>query len=54
MFYVNNYINWDEFNQLYDSDQIEKSIQNADAIAHKLILALIRVINHKLEVTKEE
>ena len=31
-----------------------KDIQNTDAVARKLRPALIRVINHKLEVAREE
>ena len=54
VFYVNNYIDLDQFNQLYDPDWIEKSIQNVDAIVYKFRLALIRVTNHKLEVAKEK
>ena len=26
IFYVNNYIDWDQFNQLYDADWFNKSI----------------------------
>lgn len=36
MFYVNNYIDWDQFNKLYDLDWMEKCVRNADAVAHKL------------------
>lgn len=52
MFYVNNYINWDKFNQIYDLDQIKKFIENIDAVAYKLRLALIKATNHKLEITR--
>ena len=54
VFYVNNYINWDQFNQLYDPDWIEKSIKNANAIVRKLGPASTRVTNNRLEVAKEE
>ena len=54
VFYVNNYINWDQFNQLYDPDWIEKGIQNADVVAHKLRPASIKATNHRLEVAREE
>ena len=54
VFYVNNDINWDQFNQLYDHDQIEKSIQNVDVVAHKRALALIKTTNYRLEDAKEE
>ncbi len=36
LFYVNNYIDWDQFNQLYDLDWMEKGIRNVDAVARKL------------------
>lgn len=49
VFYINNYINWNEFNQLYDLDLMEKDIQNADVVARKLWPALIRATNHRLE-----
>ncbi len=54
VFYVNNYINWDQFNQLYDSDWIEKGIRNADAVVHKLGPASTRATNQRLEVAREE
>lgn len=54
VFYVNNYIDWDYFNQLYDPDCMEKSIQNADAVVLKLRLASTNATNHRLEVAKEE
>ncbi len=54
MFYVNNYIDWDQFNQLYDPDWMEKGIRNADAVVHKLGLASTRATNQRLEVAREE
>ncbi len=33
---------------------MEKDVRNADTVAHKLRLALTKVINQKLEVAKEE
>ncbi len=36
IFYVNNYIDQDEFNQLYVLDWPEKGVQNTDAVARKL------------------
>ena len=54
VFYVNNYINWDQFNQLYDSDWMEKNIRNANVVICQLGLALIKAINHRLEVAREE
>lgn len=49
VFYVNNYIDQDQLNQLYDLDQLNKSIQNADAIAYIFWLALTKVINLRLK-----
>ncbi len=54
VFYVNNYIDWDQFNQLYHLDMIEKSIRNIDVVARKLGVASIRATNHRLEVAREE
>ncbi len=36
VFYVNNNIDWDQFNQLYTPDWLEKGVQNADAVPQKL------------------
>ena len=52
--YINNYIDWDQFNLLYDIDLMEKSIQNADAVAYKLGLASIKAINYRLKVARKE
>ena len=54
VFYVNNYIDWDEFNQLYDLDWMEKGIRNADVLGHKLGPASTRAINNGLEVARKE
>lgn len=54
VFYINKYINWNQFNQLYDLDQIEKKIQNADLVTHKLEPASIKATNHRLEDVKKE
>ena len=54
VFYVNNYIDWDQFNQLYDADWFNKGIRNADAVARKLGPASIKATNLRLEVAKEE
>lgn len=54
VFYVNNNINWDQFNQLYNLNQIEKGTKNRDVVTRKLGLALTRVINHRLEVVREK
>ena len=54
MFYINNYIDWDQFSQLYDLEWIEIDIKNINAIACKLGPALTRAINDRLEVAKEK
>ena len=54
MFYDNNYIDWDQFNWLYDPNWIEKGIRNADAVAHKLGAASTRATNDRLEAASEE
>ena len=54
VFYVNNYIDWDQFNQLYDADQFNKGIRNADAVARKLGPALIKATNLRFEVAQEQ
>ena len=54
VFYVNNYINWDEFNQLYDFDWIEKGIRNTDAVTCKLRLISTRATNQRIKVAREE
>ena len=48
VFYVNNYINWDQFNKLYDPDEIKKGIRNTDAVARKLRPVLTRATNKTL------
>ena len=54
VFYVNNYIDWNQFNQLYDNDWFNKGIRNTDAVARKLAPALIKATNLRVEVAKEE
>ena len=54
VFYVNNYIDWNQFNQLYDADWLNKGIRNADAVARKLKPASIKATNLRLEVAKEK
>ncbi len=54
VFYVNNYIDWDQFNQLYDLDWMEKDIRNADTVAYKLGPTLTKATNQMLEVAREE
>ena len=54
MFYVNNYIDWDQFNQLYDPDWLNKSIQNADAVARRLGPASKKATNLRLEEAQKK
>ena len=54
VFYINNYIDWDQFNQLYDADWFNKSMRNANAVARQLEPASIKATNLKLEVAKEK
>lgn len=54
MFYVNDYIDENQFNQLSDLNKMEKDIRNVYAVAHKLGLTLTRATNQSLEVTREE
>ena len=45
VFYINNYIDWDQFNLLYNLDWIKKCIKNAYAVAYKLEPALTKATN---------
>lgn len=54
IFYVYNYIDWDQFNQLQDLDWIKKDIQNTDAVARKLEPALTKKFSLRLEIAREE
>ena len=54
VFYVNNYFDWDLFNQLYDPDCKKKGIKNADTVACNLGPASTRASNQRLEVSREE
>lgn len=42
VFYINNYINSDHFNQLYFPNWIEKGVQHANAVTYKLGLTLTK------------
>ena len=54
MFYVNNYIDWNQFNQLYALDWLEKGIQNADIVAWKLSTVLTKATDlRKKEAEKK-
>lgn len=54
MFYINKYINWNQLNKFYYLDQMRKGIRNADAITHKLGLAITRATNQRIESAREE
>lgn len=54
VFYVNNFINQDQFNQLYNLDSMNKGIRNTDVIGSKFRPALTKAINHKLKVASKE
>ncbi len=54
MLYVNNYIDWDQFNQLYAPDQLEKGIQNVDAVARKLTPALTKATDLRREEARQK
>lgn len=52
--YINNYIDWNQFNQLYDLDWIEKDIRNTDIFTYKLRPALTKAVNQRLNVAKKK
>ncbi len=54
VFYVNNYIDWNQFNQLYAPDWREKGVRNADTIAQKLIPASIKTTDLKREEARKK
>lgn len=54
VFYINNCINWDKFNQFYNAVWIKKDIENADAIIHKLKPTSIKATNNKLEFVRKK
>lgn len=54
IFYVNNYIDQNQFNQLFNSSQLKKDIQNVDTIAHKIEPALKKATNLKLEEARKK
>ncbi len=54
VFYVNNYIDWDQFNQLYAPDWLEKGVQNADAVAQKLTSASTKVTDLRREEARKK
>lgn len=54
MFYVNNYINWNQLKQIYNPNYVKKDVQKTDVIAHKLRSTLTKVINSRLKVVRNE
>ena len=54
VFYVNKYIDWDQFNQLYDSDWLSKGIWNAETVVRKLGPALMKATNLRLEEARKK
>lgn len=54
VFYINNYIDKNQFNLLYDLNQIKKSIKNTNAIVCKLELASSKATNNRLKIVREE
>ena len=54
VFYINNSIDWDQFNPLYDLDQMAKSIRNANVVANKLGPNSRNATNYRLEVGRKE
>lgn len=54
VFYINNCIYQNQFNQLYNSNWLEKNVQNVVAVSRKLRPALKRASNYRLEVAKKK
>lgn len=54
VFYVNDYIKWDQFNQLYDLNWIKKGINNVNAVVFKLELAVITATNYRLKIASKQ
>ncbi len=48
-FYLNNYINWDQFNQLYDLEWQTKGTRSANAIVQKLVPTLRKAMEQRQE-----
>lgn len=53
-FYVNNYIDQNQFNQLYVFNQLKKDIQNADIITNKFLPVLIKATNLRRKKTRKK
>lgn len=54
MSYVNNYVDWDQLNELYNLHWIGKNIRSIYTVARKLKLVLTKATNYRLEIVKEE
>ncbi len=54
VFYINNYVDWDQFNQLYTPNWLEKSVQNANIVAQKLIPASTKAIDLKKDKARKK
>ncbi len=54
MFYINNYIDWDQFNQLYAPNWLEKGLQNADTVAQKLTPASIKATDLRRDAVRQK
>ncbi len=48
-FYLNNYIDWDQFNQLYNPEWQTKGTRSANAIVQRLMLASKKAIEQRQE-----
>ena len=53
-FYINNYINWDQFIQLYAFGWLGKDIRNIDEVAQKLLLASTKTTNLRRKRAKKK
>lgn len=54
MFYINNYIEYDQFKQLYNFFWIEYGIKNINAIACKPTLGLTKSNYNRLKVVRKK
>ena len=54
MFYINNYINQNQFNQLYNPDQFNKNIQNMEIIIYKFEPTSTKVTNLRLQKARKK
>lgn len=54
IFYINNYINYNQLNLLYDLNQLKNYIRNINIVVYKFGPTLIKVINQKLQIVKKK